>query len=84
MLICLQRDRLAPARGVPLSTVLAHMAQAKLYRSCGLITDELIKPGTASLAVPPALGGAPATPQVNQPAWSFSCLQLVLGAQIRF
>lgn len=52
MLICLQCDRLSPARGVLFSTILAHMAQAKLYRSYGLITDELIKPGTVSLAIP--------------------------------
>lgn len=58
MLICLQCDRLSPARGVPFCTILAHMAGAKLYRSYGLITDELIKPGRASLAISPVLGGS--------------------------
>lgn len=51
MLICLRCDRLSPAWGVPFCSILAHMAGAKLYRSYGLITDELIKPGRASLAI---------------------------------
>lgn len=50
MLICLQSDRLSPAWGVTFSTILAHMAQAKLYLSYGLIMDELIKPSNVSLA----------------------------------
>lgn len=54
LLICLRCHRLSPARGVPFSTILAHMARAKLYRSYGLIKDELIKPGRVSLAIFPS------------------------------
>lgn len=62
MLIFLQRDRLSPAWGVTSSTILAHMAQAKLYLSYGLIMDELIKPSNVSLAT--SSGPLP-TPQVS-------------------
>lgn len=62
MLIFLQCDRLSPAWGVTFSTILAHMAQAKLYLSYGLIMDELIKPSNVSLAT--SSGPLP-TPQVS-------------------
>lgn len=62
MLIFLQCDRLSPAWGVTSSAILAHMAQAKLYLSYGLIMDELIKPSNVSLAT--SSGPLP-TPQVS-------------------
>lgn len=70
MLICLQCDRLSPARGVPFCTILAHMAGAKLYRSYGLITDELIKPGRASLAISPSPWRVPPSPKWASLAWA--------------
>lgn len=70
MLICLQCDRLSPARGVPLCTILAHMAGAKLYGSYGLITDELIKPGRVSLAISTSPWRVPPSPKWASLAWA--------------
>lgn len=70
MLICLQCDRLSPARGVTFCTILAHMAGAKLYRSYGLITDELIKPGRVSLAISTRPWRVPPSPKWASLAWA--------------